>query len=86
MKQVTLFIKANCPHCKRALAWQEELFSESPEFKNIEIKLIDEDKQSSFANSFDYFYVPTYYIEGEKVHEGIASKQKIQSVFEKALV
>ncbi len=85
MKKVTLFFKANCPHCKRALAWQQELFSDNGEFSNIPLEMIDEDKQPSVANSYDYFYVPTYYVDGEKVHEGVANKQKIKAVFEKAL-
>ena len=32
------------------------------------------------ADSYDYFYVPTYYVGGEKVHEGHAEREDVEKV------
>ena len=55
------------------------------EYKNIEIKMIDEQKHSDIADRYDYYYVPTYYIDNEKVHEGVPTKEKLQLVLEQAI-
>jgi hypothetical protein len=36
------------------------------------------------ADSYDYYYVPTYYVDGVKVHEGAASKKIIEGVYRAA--
>jgi thioredoxin len=55
------------------------------EYKDIEIKMIDEQKHSDIADRYDYYYVPTYYIDNEKVHEGVPTKEKLQLVLEQAI-
>lgn len=85
MKPILLFILKNCPHCKRALQWQNELIAENPVFSSIPLEIVDEREQSARARSYNYFLVPTYYVDGVKVHEGIASKQKIKEILDAAL-
>ncbi|NLM34357.1 MAG: glutaredoxin [Clostridiales bacterium] len=85
MKEITMFILASCPYCRKALAWMEELKNENPAYANIQIKIIDEGKEPEIANQYDYYYVPTYYIGKEKLHEGAAKKEIIQKIFDKAL-
>jgi len=34
---------------------------------------------------YDYHYVPTYYVDGKKLHEGAASLKKIKRVFDAAM-
>lgn len=80
MKQIVMFVQQLCPYCKQALAWQRELIAEYPELAANEIKIVDERKEKAYADSFDYYYVPTYYIDGKKVHEGAATKEKIEKV------
>ena len=72
------------PHCKRALAWMEELVSENPEYLELQVQIIDEEKEPIIAKKYDYYYVPTYYVGETKIHEGVPSKEIIKSVFEKA--
>jgi thioredoxin 1 len=84
MKPVLMFILASCPYCKQALSWMEELKKENEKYVNINVEIIDEARQPDIANQYDYYLVPTYYIDGEKVHEGAASKDIVRSVFEKA--
>ena len=85
MKPVIMFMMARCPYCRAALQWMAELREEYPEFKAVEIEMIDETEQPDIANTYDYYFVPTYYVDGKKVHEGAASKQIVESMFRAAL-
>jgi glutaredoxin len=85
MKKVTLFVMAGCPYCRQAQKWMQELMEEHPEYRDVPMEVIDEVQQPEVANSWDYYYVPTYFVEKDKLHEGAATKQKIQRVFEAAL-
>ena len=85
MKKITLFYLPSCPYCKQALAWNRELIVENPEFAGIELELVDENREADRAARYDYYYVPTYYVGAEKLHEGAATKEKIRAVFQAAL-
>lgn len=85
MSTVYMFITDWCPYCKQALSYMEELKNENPNYSNIEVKVIDEERQPEIAKQYDYYYVPTYYVNGVKIHEGIPSKDIVRTVFEKAL-
>ena len=54
-------------------------------YKTIEIELIEESEQAALADQFDYYYVPTFYIDGEKVHEGGIFEHEVEEIFKKAL-
>ena len=47
--------------------------------------MIDEKKQPDVAAKYDYYYVPTFFVDGEKVHEGHAEKADVEKVFKAAL-
>lgn len=85
MKKVTMMYLKNCPYCKQAMKWMEELFQENPSYKDIEITYIEESEQPQIADSLDYWYVPTYFVDGIKLHEGAATKDKIKAVLEEAI-
>jgi glutaredoxin len=85
MKPVLMFILKSCPYCQQALSWMEELKKENPQYLNVEINIIDEGERPEEANRYDYYYVPTYYIAGDKVHEGVATKDIVRGVLEKAI-
>jgi len=82
MKTITLFYLKDCPFCKKAFAYIDELKKQDA-YKNIEIKLIEESEQPELADSFDYYYVPTFFIEGEKVHEGGIFPDEVEAIFKK---
>ena len=84
MKPVSMFITDWCPYCKKSYPWMEELKKENPKFSNIEVKIIDEELHPEIAKQYSYYYVPTYYVDGIKVHEGVPTKDIIRGVFEKA--
>ena len=85
MKELLFFKILSCPYCKAAEGWIEELTAENPAYAAINIRRVDEQAEADFANSFDYFKVPTFYLSGEKLHEGAASKEIIKAVLDKAL-
>lgn len=85
MKKITMFTMASCPYCQAALHWMEELLAENPAYKSLEIEKIDELVRPDIAEQYDYYYVPTFYVGGKKLHEGAASLKKIQRVLDAAM-
>ena len=81
MKKIELFIQRGCPHCVLALQFQRELLEEHPEWREIPVEMVDELERPDYADRFDYWYVPTYYVGGEKVHEGHAERADVERVF-----
>jgi glutaredoxin len=84
MKEIKMFMMSTCPHCKKALEMVDEIFAAHPEYKEIPFKKIDEQKEPDYAAKFDYYYVPTFFVGDEKIHEGVPSKQSVMGVFIKA--
>ena len=85
MKELNYFRLAYCPHCLRANGYLEELKKENPEYCKIPIRIIDEGKDRKTANSYDYYYVPCFYMGEEKLHEGVPTKECIRAVLDRAL-
>lgn len=84
MKPIRLFYLRNCPFCKRALSYIDELKKQDV-YKNIEIEMIEESEQPEISDQYDYYYVPTFYVNGEKVHEGGITKDETEDILKKAL-
>ncbi|MDR0897501.1 MAG: thioredoxin family protein [Oscillospiraceae bacterium] len=84
MKPIVMFYQTTCPHCQRAFRWMDAVMQAHPEYAAIPLERVEEREQAERANAHDYWYVPTFYVDGEKVHEGVASQQIIEGVFEKA--
>lgn len=85
MKPVKLFYLKNCPYCKKALNYIDEACVAEPELREVEIEMIEESEQPGVADTFDYYYVPTFYVDGVKVHEGGIWPDEVKSVLRKAL-
>ena len=85
MKKLMIFYQERCPFCKRAFAYIEELKKENSEYNKIAIETIEETKQPEYANTFDYYYVPTFYIDNKKIHEGGIKKEEVKEILDKAL-
>ena len=84
MKKILMFTMASCPYCQAAHRWMEEVLQENPEYASCEIEIVDEVKEPALADTYDYYYVPTYYVGGKKVHEGAASKDIVRGVYSAA--
>ena len=42
MKKIKMFIMETCPHCANARKFMDKLFEERPEYRELEIEIIDE--------------------------------------------
>lgn len=85
MKNIKLFYLKNCPFCKNALKEIEYLKSTDTKYKDITIEMIEESENREIASSYDYYLVPTFYIDEQKVHEGVCGREDIKKVFDIAL-
>lgn len=84
-KPVRMMVLAHCPHCRRAFQIMEELRATHPEYAEVSVEVIDEGEQVELANSLDYYYVPTFFVDGVKIHEGVPSEEAVERVFLEAL-
>ncbi len=85
MKKVTMFYLEGCPHCKKAFKMIDVLKEKNPEYNNVQIEKIEESKNAHIAKAHDYYYVPTFYVNGVKIHEGVPSLDKIEAVLKSAI-
>lgn len=85
MKTIRLFYLKNCPFCRQALQYIDELRAEHAEFSALGIEMIEESEQAALAGQFDYYYVPTFYVGGVKVHEGGIAKPEVERILRDAL-
>jgi thioredoxin 1 len=85
MGTIIILVTSWCPYCRRALSWIDELKKDNPEYSKVEIKIIDEETEPEAARKYDYYYVPTFYVDDEKIYEGVPSREIVRTVFEKAL-
>lgn len=85
MKNVKLFYLKHCPFCKKALRYIDEAKAKYAELANVEIEMIEESEQADVADKFDYYYVPTFYVDGVKVHECGIYPEEVEEILRKAL-
>lgn len=85
MKSITYFYLKGCPHCKKADDMLARLMEENLQYKKLEIHYIDENANPEYCDLFDYFYVPCFYVDGVKKHEGVAKKENIKAVLDWAM-
>ncbi|MBV4433242.1 glutaredoxin [Clostridium tyrobutyricum] len=85
MKPVHMFVTSWCPYCKQALSWMKELRTEDPKYTDVDIKIIDEERQPEIAKKYNYYYVPTYFVGDTKIHEGVPTKEIVKKVFDDSL-
>lgn len=85
MKKLILYMKADCPYCRNALRWMDGLLEAEPVYRNVPLEIIDEDLYPDVAAQADYYYVPCFFVDGVKEHEGAATEKTVRRVFDLAL-
>ena len=85
MKNVKLFYLKQCPFCKKAIRYIEELKAQYTELACVDIEMIEESEQADVADKFDYYYVPTFYVDDVKEHEGGIYPEEVEKILRKAL-
>ncbi len=84
MKTIRYFYLEDCPHCKRATAFLREFQQEIPAFADVPLEMIEESRNPELAAQHDYYYVPCFYVGGQKLHEGVAVRSDVLRVLEAA--
>ena len=84
MNDITLFYLPDCPYCMQAIRWMEELIAGNDAYRGLRIERIDERANPALADRYDYHYVPTFYVGGEKAHEGAATREIVEGVLRRA--
>lgn len=74
MKKITLFYLEDCPYCHSARRALADLKAENPAYGKIEVEWIEESRQAELANQYDYYYVPSIFIDGKKLYEADPSE------------
>ena len=85
MKNILMFTMKTCPYCKSARKWMEEILSSDERYRAIELSIVDENEHPEISAKYDYTYVPTFYLDGKKVHDGAASFEIVKKIFDDAL-
>ena len=91
MKKVMAFRLDGCPYCRQAIKAVEELSAENEKYASVSIEWIEENKHPEISAKYDYYYVPTFFVDGVKVYEARRGesyeecRENVKRVFEKAL-
>jgi len=91
MKKITAFYLENCPYCRQAREALKELADENENYSKISIEWIEETQHPEISEKFDYYYVPSMFIENKKIYESHRGekfdecKENIKRVLETAL-
>lgn len=85
MKQVKMMVLEHCPHCKKAFQYLAELKQANSLYEQVAIEVIDEQKEEAKTVGYDYYYVPTFFVDEVKMHEGVPTKEAVEAVLAEAL-
>ena len=85
MKNVKMMVQEQCKHCRKEVEYIDELKHENMLYRNVEIEVNDEVKDEAKTRGYDYWYVPAFFVNNQKIHEGVPSKESIQEVLEEAI-
>lgn len=84
MKEIKMFMFEGCPHCKRAKEMVAALLAKHPEYKEVPFEMIDEKLHPEIADKYDYYYVPSFFVGGEKAAEGVPTEAGVEKAFSTA--
>ena len=82
--ELTMFFLVGFPFCQEARRLIERVLEETPEYKAVKINYIDERIEKELTDRYDYRYVPAFYANEKKLHEGAVDIKKVRKVFESA--
>ncbi len=91
MKEVMMFYLESCGYCDKARRALAELSRELPGVDLRKIQMVEESLEPDFADRYDYYAVPTFYIDGVKLFEARIGmsyediKREVRRVLEAAL-
>lgn len=84
-KEVKMMVLDTCPYCRQAFRMMEELKERHPVYRDVTIDVIEESREPEKTEGYDYWYVPTFFVDGRKILEGVPTMEKVERVFREAL-
>ena len=90
-KEILLFSRDDCGYCAKAHKAIAELKAENPAYGTLSLREVEETREPEFIEKFDYYAVPTLYLDGVKkfeAHIGMGYdeiKDAVKRVFDAAL-
>ena len=90
-KEILLFSRDDCGYCAKAHKAIAELKAENPAYGTLSLREVGETREPEFIEKFDYYAVPTLYLDGVKkfeAHIGMGYdeiKDAVKRVFDEAL-
>jgi len=90
-KEILLFSRDDCGYCAKAHKAIAELKAENPAYSTLSLREVEETREPEFIEKFDYYAVPTLYLDGVKkfeAHIGMGYdeiKDAVKRVFDEAL-
>ena len=81
-----MFEMKTCPYCAEARRLIALFLEKNPCYREVKINYIDEESERALANSHDYYFVPAFYVNSKKMHEGPIDMGKVKKVFEAAFI
>ena len=91
MKKLTLFYLDSCGYCQKAFRALEELSAANPAYAAVEIDKHEESREPELADRYDYYAVPSFFVDGDKrfeAHIGMSYemiRDAVKSVLDYAL-
>lgn len=85
MKELLMMVLSDCPYCRQADGMIEELKKENEEYCKVQIRRVDEEADAQLAGTLDYYYVPSFFVDGRKWMEGVPTKEKVKAALDAAL-
>ena len=68
-KKVLAFYLEGCPYCKQAREALKELTAENNNYASVNIEWVEENQHPEISEQYDYYRVPTMFVDGEKIYE-----------------
>ena len=78
---LTIFILNNCPYCIYAKIHLTKLLKD-PKYQNININYINEKTNKELSNQYNYYYVPSFYYNKQKLYEGAINKTRLKQLLD----
>lgn len=68
MKSVKMFYIDGCPYCRAAREALADL-EKNEKYSGLSVELINENEHPDIADRYDYYHVPTVYVDEKKAFE-----------------
>lgn len=73
MKDVLMFYLDDCGYCRNARLALDELFAETPAYRDLKITKIEESREPELADRYDYYAVPSFFVDGKSALRRISA-------------